>query len=194
MTYYFIYTNIGNGPRPQDKFDFGTMRSAAPSASYEIAISPLHKVGGLLNNDLQNAVVVTIQNETEAIVFKMMQDTFIYHMKNKPKLEYVLIDVDWNAVLAEGAAIPLMVKEQENRRKGQLNVTRMTKLFDKFYDCAIGNTKVMGMEHNDELTKYSQTLDKLVEEFRANNKAETAKIAKERAKVKKKLLSYKVKK
>jgi len=115
-------------------------------------------------------------------------------MKNKPKLEYVLIDVDWNAVLAEGAAIPLMVKEQENRRKGQLNVTRMTKLFDKFYDCAIGNTKVMGMEHNDELTKYSQTLDKLVEEFRANNKAETAKIAKERAKVKKKLLSYKVKK
>jgi hypothetical protein len=194
MIYYFIYTNIGNAPRPKDKFDWSTLRSVAPSASYETNNSDIHKIGSLLNNrDLLQSVVVEIKSEPEAVAFKMMQDTFIYHAKEKPKLDMVLVDVDWPAIFAEGAKIPTMALEQENRKAGQLQVTRMMKLYEKFYDSAVATTKVMGQEHNDELMKYGQTLDRLVEEYRANNKAETAKLAKERAKLKKKLLSYKAK-
>lgn len=194
MTYHFIYTNIGNAPRPADKFDWSTLRAVAPSGSYEVHRTPIHTLAELLNNkEFRNAVVVEIKNEAEAVAFKMMQDTFIYHTKNKPKLELVLVDVDWPAVFASGPAIPTLVQEQESRKAGQLQVTRMMKTFNKFYDSGIATTLALGQEHNDELVKYSQTLDRLVEEYRADNKAETAKLAKERAKVKKKLLSYKAK-
>jgi hypothetical protein len=191
MIYYFIYTNIGYAPRPADKFDWGTMRSVAPSGSYETDTSNVHKVGTLLNNlDLIRSVVVQIDNEAEAVAFKMVQDTFIYHTKNKPKLDCVLVDVDWKAVFAEGTNIKAMVDAQNNRKDSQQNVTKMARLFEKFYDAAIGNTAALGQEHNDELTAYSQKLDQIVEQYRSNNKSETAKLTKERAKMKKKLLSY----
>jgi hypothetical protein len=194
MTYHFIYTNIGNAPRPADKFDWSTMRSVAPSGSYETHNSDIHKIGSLLNNrDLMNAVVVEIKSESEAVVFKMMQDTFIYHAKEKPKLEHILVDVDWPAVFAEGVKIPTMALEQENRKAGQLQVTRMMKVFNKYYDSGVATTFALGKEHNDELMAYSQKLDQIVEQYRTNNTAETAKLAKERAKVKKKLLSFKAK-
>jgi hypothetical protein len=190
MTYYFIYTNLGHAPRPADKFDWTTLRTNAPSGSYEVSGSDVHKVGVLLNNNLANALVVKIENQTEAVMFKMMQDTFIYHTKSKPKLELILVDVDWAAVLAEGANIEAMVFQQNARKSGHQVVTKMTKLFNKFYDQAIAAGKFIGSAHNDNLTAYSQTLDKQVEQYRAGNKAETAKLAKERTKLKKKLLSY----
>jgi hypothetical protein len=194
MTYYFIYTNIGNAPRPADKFDWSTLRSVAPSGSYEVYRTNIHKLGELLNNkEFLNAVVVEIKNETEAVAFKMMQDTFIYHTKNKPKLDMILVDVDWKAVMDITTDIPTLITEQDKRKQGQLQVTRMMKAFNKYYDSAVATTFALGQEHNVELMTYSQTLDRLVEEYRASNKAETAKLAKERAKVKKKLLSYKTK-
>lgn len=194
MATFFIYA-CPSAWRAQPSVDAALLKSLAPTRRFYVGDDEyINKIAALINDaELKaKAMVIEIEHEAEAVAFKMMQTEFLSTCQkgNNPRLKYILEDPDWKAILAEGALINGMVKDAEKRKEEIQRVNATMRQFNKFDLPMNANVELLGKDAAVDYRAFTTKLEEYVERYREGNKAETAKLAKERAKVRKKLQSY----
>jgi hypothetical protein len=194
MATFFIYA-CDLSWRAQPAVDAQLLKSIAPTRRFYVGDEEyINEIAGLINDKEieRKAMVIEIEHEAEAVAFKMMQAEFVSTCQkgNIPRLKYILEDPDWKAILAEGRLIEGMIEEQEKRKEHILRVNATMRQFNKFDLPMKANVELLGEQATFDYCEFATKLEEHVENFRAANKEETAKLAKERAKVRKKLQSY----